>query len=59
MERHASDPQELKDAYRSIIPAGRWGVPEDVCGTVVYLASNGASFVTGQDIAVNGGVTVG
>ncbi len=59
VERHANDPQEEKDAYRALIPAGRWGVPEDVCGAVVYLASEAASFVTGQNICVNGGMTVG
>lgn len=59
VERHEKDPQAMKDSYKALIPAGRWGVPEDVAGTVVYLASDAASFVTGQDIAVNGGMTVG
>ena len=36
----------------------RWGKPEDLAGTIVYLASEAASFVTGQNIHVNGGVTV-
>jgi 3-oxoacyl-[acyl-carrier protein] reductase len=58
VERHEKDPQSLKDGYRALIPAARWGVPEDVGGTVVYLASNEASFITGQNIAVNGGMTV-
>src|SRR4051794_21198825 len=30
VERHEKDPQEVKDAYRALIPAGRWGVPQDV-----------------------------
>jgi gluconate 5-dehydrogenase len=38
---------------------GRWGVPQDLAGTVVYLASESSNFVTGQDIHVNGGMTVG
>lgn len=59
VERHEKDPQAMKDSYKALIPAGRWGVPEDVAGTVVYLAGDAASFVTGQDIAVNGGMTVG
>jgi 3-oxoacyl-[acyl-carrier protein] reductase len=58
VERHEKDPQAMKDAYRCLIPAGRWGVPEDVAGSVLYLASEEASFVTGQCIAVNGGMTV-
>ncbi len=59
VERHDTDPQEAKDAYKSLIPMGRWGVPHDVAGAVVYLASPAADFVTGQDIHVNGGMTVG
>ena len=58
VERHENDPQSEKDGYYSLIPAGRWGVPTDVGGTAVFLASEAASFVTGQNIAVNGGMTV-
>ena len=39
-------------------PLGRWGVPEDVAGAAVYLASDAASFLTGQMIMVNGGVVM-
>lgn len=59
VERHENDPQELKDGYRALIPMDRWGVPDDVVGACVYLASDAASFVTGQNICVNGGMTVG
>lgn len=59
VERHANDPQPLKDAYRASIPMGRWGVPDDVAGVVAFLASDDAAFLTGQNIAVNGGMTVG
>jgi 3-oxoacyl-[acyl-carrier protein] reductase len=58
VERHENDPQELKDGYLAAIPAGRWGVPADVGGAVLYYASDAASFVTGQSVAVNGGNTV-
>ena len=33
----------------------RWGEPCDLVGTAVYLASNASSYVTGQDIYVDGG----
>jgi len=56
-ERHVNDPQETKDAYRAIIPAGRWGKPRDVADAVLYFASEEASFVTGQTLCVNGGLT--
>lgn len=58
VERHEKDPQELKDGYRALIPANRWGVPQDVAGAVVFLASDAASFITGQNLHVNGGMTV-
>ena len=54
-ERHNDDPQEDKDAYFEQIPAGRWGVPDDVGEAVAYFASEEASFITGQTICVNGG----
>ena len=57
VERHANDPQADKDAYLATIPMKRWGKPEDVGWAAAYLASDEASFVTGQTIAVNGGKT--
>ncbi len=58
VERHALDPQEMKDAYAARIPAGRWGMPDDLCGAIVFLASEASSFVTGQNLHINGGLTV-
>ena len=57
VERHEKDPQAEKDAYLSLIPMGRWGVPKDIADAAVYLASEEAGFVTGQTICVNGGMT--
>lgn len=37
------------------IPAGRWGTPEDLGGTVVFLASEAGSYVNGYTVAVDGG----
>ncbi|SDS20201.1 3-oxoacyl-[acyl-carrier protein] reductase [Friedmanniella luteola] len=45
-------------AYRADVPLGRMGTPDDVAGLVAYLAGDGAGFVTGQQISVNGGHTL-
>jgi len=58
VERHEKDPQSEKDAYHALIPANRWGVPDDVGAATVFLASEAASFVIGQSLHVNGGMTV-
>jgi len=54
-ERHTSDPQSMKDAYAAEVPMKRMGIPEDIGEAVAYLASDGANFITGQKISVNGG----
>lgn len=56
-DRHANDPEAEKQAYRELIPAGRWGTPQDVADAALYFASEEASFVTGQTLCVNGGMT--
>lgn len=58
VDRHVKDPQAEKDAYFSLIPAGRWGIPDDVGGICAFLAGEAAAFISGQNIAVNGGMTV-
>ncbi|MFO0896985.1 MAG: SDR family oxidoreductase [Pirellulales bacterium] len=57
VERHAADPPEMKAAYRALIPAGRWGTPQDVADAVLFFAGDGSAFVTGQTLCVNGGMT--
>lgn len=50
--------QKLYDGLKRAIPLGRLGTPEDVCGMVVFLASEEARFITGQVISVSGGLTM-
>ncbi len=55
------DPERREAVVTSMgkmAPLRRVGEPEDIAGAVVYLASNAASFVTGQIIRVNGGVSM-
>lgn len=47
--------EEVVAALEKTVPAGRLGSPEDVAAAVIYLASNEASWVTGQTLGVNGG----
>jgi 3-oxoacyl-[acyl-carrier protein] reductase len=44
-----------RSSYVAEVPLRRIGVPDDIAGMVAYLASDAASFVTGQRITVNGG----
>ncbi len=52
----AALPEEVKKAYISAIPLGRLGTAQDVADVVAFLASDHASYITGQVIAVNGGM---
>ena len=52
-----NNPEILKDAM-STTPMGRIAEPEEMVGAVIYLASDISSYVTGQVIAVDGGLTI-
>src|SRR5262245_44801909 len=48
---------EIKQLLESTTPIGRVGKPEEIAGTVIWLCSDSASFVTGQTLAIDGGYT--
>jgi len=49
-------PEELKTSYLSQIPVGRFGKAQDVAKTVAFLVSDGAAYINGQTIVVDGGL---
>ena len=58
MADEALDP-DISERLAAHTPLRRNGTPEDVVGTVAWLLSNDAEFVTGQEITVDGGYTIG
>jgi len=49
---------ERREGVLKEIPLARLGTPEDIGATVAFLASDAASYITGQTITVDGGMTV-
>ena len=47
--------KERSKAILDRIPAGRWGLPEDIAGPAVFLASEASSYINGYTVAVDGG----
>jgi 3-oxoacyl-[acyl-carrier protein] reductase len=57
-ELTGSLPENVKEQIRSQVPAGRFGEPEEIAEVVTFLAAEEAGYVTGQTIAVDGGMTM-
>jgi len=50
-------PDKIKAEVKERVPVRRLGEPEDIADLVAYLASPSAGYITGQVIAVDGGMT--
>jgi 3-oxoacyl-[acyl-carrier protein] reductase len=57
-ELTGSLPEKVKEQIREQVPAGRFGEPEEVAEVVALLVAEEAGYVTGQTIAVDGGMTM-
>ncbi|MBP1934471.1 SDR family oxidoreductase [Ammoniphilus resinae] len=53
----AEDADALRDTWNKMHPLGRFGKPEEIAEVVLFLASDSSSFITGQCIVADGGIT--
>jgi 3-oxoacyl-[acyl-carrier protein] reductase len=58
-EREGTTEDEVRAGHLATIPAGRYGKPEELGALVAFLASERASYMTGQLVAVDGGLIAG
>ena len=49
-------PSETRERYRSFVPRGEFGRPEEIASVALFLASSDSSFVNGGEIGVDGGM---
>ena len=55
IEEIGMDEEKIQERKKKI-PAGRWGKPEEIAKTVLFLASDESSYILGQDLAIDGGI---
>lgn len=56
VERHGVIPAEIEQERLARQPVPHWGTPDDVADAVAYLVTDGAGFISGQRLVVNGGM---
>lgn len=58
MNRQILDDREFHDSVVARTPLRRWAEPEELAGTMVFLASQASAYLTGQTLVLDGGMTV-
>jgi NAD(P)-dependent dehydrogenase (short-subunit alcohol dehydrogenase family) len=56
--RDSGDPEAVMAGWTAMHPTGRIGQPDEVAAAIVFLASDEASFITGELLRVDGGLIV-
>jgi 3-oxoacyl-[acyl-carrier protein] reductase len=51
-------PEKIRHQLLGLIPLGRYGTPAEVAEAALFLASDDASYITGQTLSVDGGITI-
>jgi NAD(P)-dependent dehydrogenase (short-subunit alcohol dehydrogenase family) len=57
LNRMLWDTPDGGEATIATVPMARWGMPEEMAGPAIFLASDASSFMTGQVLAIDGGQT--
>jgi 3-oxoacyl-[acyl-carrier protein] reductase len=57
--KRLADPERIDELIRSTTPLGRFGTPRDVAEAALFLCSDIAGFITGANLIVDGGQTIG
>jgi NAD(P)-dependent dehydrogenase (short-subunit alcohol dehydrogenase family) len=57
VERYLNAKPDLEAKLEASMPMGRFAAPEEIADTILYLCSDAASFITGQAIVIDGGLT--
>jgi NAD(P)-dependent dehydrogenase (short-subunit alcohol dehydrogenase family) len=58
LDRVTGGDEQAKAAFLATVPQGRAGDPKEIAEAIVFIASPGAGFLTGQTVAIDGGITV-
>ena len=53
-----NQPESFVEKYNEKVPLGRMGNPSDIVGTVIFMVSDASEYITGQNIMVDGGLSV-